>query len=30
MIVTAHYARLGTWLLVRLYHGDYLKSQYSM
>jgi len=30
MFVTAHCAKLGTWVLAKLYQGDYFKSQYSM
>ena len=30
MAVTGHHARLGSWLLAKLYHGSYLKLQNFM
>jgi hypothetical protein len=30
MCIATHYARLGTWLLARLYQGGYLKPRFPM
>jgi len=30
MIVTAHHARLGAWLLARLYQGGHFRPLYPM